>query len=251
MFFKFDINFDRNIYDELLNSVEYENITTGRKGAIIVDSYDNITPIVRTTTAYNNSYQKFSQIHYELINKIKQVSNNNKLEFNNAMIELYNNQYTNMKYHTDQSLDLQENSYICLFSCYDNPDTTNLRTLQIKNKITNECFEYVLNHNSIILFSLDTNSKHLHKIILKNKNNSNTNWIGLTLRLSKTFIHFKQDMNELKPYFYNTNDILRFASDNEIKEFRIHKSNENKYIDYIYPDIKYTISKSDLLQIKK
>ena len=39
-----------------------------------------------------------------------------------------------MKYHSDQALDLADNSYICIFSCYDNP--INLRTLRIKNKLT-------------------------------------------------------------------------------------------------------------------
>ncbi len=32
-----------------------------------------------------------------------------------------------MKYHSDQSLDLNENFYICLFSCYNDPNTKDLK----------------------------------------------------------------------------------------------------------------------------
>ena len=39
-----------------------------------------------------------------------------------------------MKYHTDQSLDLAEGSYICIFSTYENPLSLGIRKLKIKEK---------------------------------------------------------------------------------------------------------------------
>ena len=50
------------------------------------------------------------------------------------MIEIYDSKYCKMGFHTDQSLDLQENSYIGIFSCYNDPTTKDLRKLKVKNK---------------------------------------------------------------------------------------------------------------------
>ena len=98
-----------------------------------------------------------------------------------------------------QTLDLNKNYYICIFSCYDDPTTKNLRKLKIKDKITNECFDVILDHNSIVLFSVNINQKHLHKIVLE-QNGSNDLWLGITFRQSKTFISFHNEM----PYFFPT-----------------------------------------------
>ena len=136
--------------------------------------------------------------------------------------------------------------YICLFSCYNNPQTANIRKLKIKNKVTNETSEIELNHYSIVLFSLESNSKHLHKIVLDNPTINNDEWLGITFRLSKTFIKF---INEIA-YFNNTYIILKLASKEESKEFYKCRSFENKSIEYKWSDdIFYTINPSDLLII--
>lgn len=87
---------------------------------------------MRTTTIYRNLNQKFLDIHYNIIESIKKATNNNNLQFNNALIEIYNCDYNKMGFHTDQSLDLEQNSYICIFSCYSDPYTKDFRILRTK-----------------------------------------------------------------------------------------------------------------------
>lgn len=97
--------------------------------------------------------------------------------------------------------------------------------------------------------SLDTNRKHLHKIILDSNNIksvSNIKWLGITFRISKTFIQF---INEI-PYFYRTNNILKLANNIEKSEFMKYKGLDNKNIHYYYPIIDYTFNITDILPIK-
>jgi len=229
-------------FEELSNSLNFEDITNGRKGAVLASTKDNLIPIVRTTTKYTKPVQKFLPVHESIIKKI--ASN----QFNNALIEIYDNKYISMGYHSDQSLDLVEGSYICIFSCYDDPNTNCLRKLKIKEKNTENCSELILEHNSIVLFSTGYNSKHLHKIVLENNhNNHNTRWLGITFRLSKTFICFINEM----PYFNDNSRPLKMANKDQIKEYYTYRSEENKRIEYKYPDIDYTISISDTLIIEQ
>ena len=119
-----------------------------------------------------------------------------------------------MKYHSDQALDLEKNSYLALFSCYERPDEIlplQMRRLRIRDKITNKEQEFLLEHNSVMFFSLATNSKYQHKIILDTSSNKNDSlednkWLGITFRKSKTLIQFKDNL----PYFEN-GEILRLA----------------------------------------
>lgn len=246
MFSKYIINSDTNLFDDLLTSVDFEDITIGRKGAILIDNNNDLIPIVRTTTNYNNPAQKFKDIHHKLIDMIRKVSNNDNLKFNNATIELYDSRYKKMGYHTDQSLDLEDNSYICIFSCYDDISTTDIRKLKVRNKISNDEFEFSLEHNSLIIFSTDTNKKHQHKIML-DKSTLNKKWLGITFRLSKTYIKFDNNI----PYFYPDNIILKMATQEERKQFMKLKGLENSTVEYVYPKITYTISSNDLMQIKE
>jgi hypothetical protein len=245
MFTKFNLNLDTNRFEELSKSANFETITRGRKGANLVDCKEELIPIVRTTTVYNQPVQNFLPIHHEIIRNIKTRSDYNDLELNNAMIEIYDSQYCKMGFHSDQSLDLAPNSYICIFSCYDDPASPDKRKLVIKDKITEQCDEIRLEHNSVIVFSLSTNSRHFHKIILE-KSTRNTQWLGITFRLSKTFIRFVDEI----PYFHSNNKVLRIvANKDEAKEFYKHRSEENKKTEYNYPEIDYTISISDTLPV--
>lgn len=236
MFSKFDMDYKNNLFEELSKSTKFEKLGKGRYGAVLADIHKNVVPIVRTTTKYNNPIQKFSQIHYDIMKNIKDM------HFNNALIEMYDKDYTKMGEHSDQALDLELDSHICLFSCYDNPDTKDIRTLKIKDKITGELSEIFLTHNSIILFSVKTNNKFLHKIVLDNAK-TNDKWLGITFRLTKTYIEF---INEI-PYFYKTDKILKLANEEETKEFYSLRQKENKSIVFEYPEINYTISESDMI----
>ena len=142
-----------------------------------------------------------------------------KMVFNNALIEIYDSTYCSMGFHSDQSLDLANESYICIFSCYNNSNTKYIRKLIIKDKITNVRSTYILEHNSIIVFPLSTNSKYLHKIIL-DKNGSDDIWLGITFRLSKTLINFI-DINTWKT-------LVRFWSSR--KENKVSKRKKRKLL---------------------
>ena len=229
------LSYKQTMFDELLNSVVFETINNGRMGANLVDYKNNLIPIVRTTTSYNNTNQAFKEIHYDIIKDIEIIANST---FNNALIEVYNNKYKNMKYHSDQSLDLSEESYICIYSCYKNYIPLNNRILVIKHKITNVETEYELKNNSIIMFSKKTNDEYLHKIISKTDND----WLGITFRQSKTFIYF---INEI-PYFYNNNNKLTLANNDERKKMYQYKYLQNTTYNYNYPEIYYTLSVGDI-----
>src|SRR5579883_1763670 len=167
MFTQFNLNFNNNLFEELSKSIEFEEITNGRMGANLILLKENkLIPLVRTTTAYQKPFQKFLPIHLDIIDKINKISNLD-IKLNNALIEIYDSRYTNMGFHSDQSLDLESNSYICIFSCYSNPKSKLIRKLIVKNKESGLVTEYVLNHNSVIIFSIETNQKYLHKIVLE------------------------------------------------------------------------------------
>ena len=73
-------------------------------------------------------------------------------------------------------------------------------------------------------------------------------WLGITFRLSKTFIKFVDDKPHIVTDDGKLGKELRIATNFEKKEFYKHKSNENAYDGiYNYPEIDYTISKSDLM----
>jgi hypothetical protein len=245
MFNQYKIECSKNIFFQLKEQINFENITTGRIGGNILNIQNNLIPIVRTTTKYKNPAHCFTNLHFELINKIKDISNISHLTFNNALIEIYTNEYKTMKFHSDQALDLKNNSYICIYSCYSNPLNHDLRKLIIKNKLSNEIKEINLFNNSITIFSTTDNSENLHKIILDtNICFDNSEWMGITFRLSKTFIKF---INEI-PYFYETNNILKLVScEKEKKEFYNQRKLENQNNEFTYQNINYTISPSDLL----
>lgn len=223
-----------NLFNTLSDGIYFETTGKGRQGAVLIDvQTDGQVPIVRTTTIYKQPAQKFLPIHYKIIETIKNRHPKlvNMLQFNNALIEVYDDNYRTMKYHSDQALDLNPDSYICIFSCYSNPGA-DIRILQITKKIDNTRVEVALEHNSMVFFSVATNNEYLHRIVLQQKNDNK--WLGITFRLSKTFV---------------PNKSLRLATDNERVEFYKYRAQENKLIGYQYPELDYTISSSDLLPV--
>jgi hypothetical protein len=247
-------------YHSLSESCNFENVATGRAVANLVDLKNNLIPLVRTTSVYKNPNQCFSDIHRQLIDRIQKALNPHgydTLRFNNALVEIYDSGYTKMGYHSDQSLDLNPDSSICIFSCYSDPSTHNLRTLKIKRKENINDIEskiesnIVLEHNSCVIFSTEANKKHLHKIILE-KNNSNKStdksidkWLGFTFRVSDTFIYFTDGI----PYFSGSDVRLSLADETEKKDFFKNKSLENSNINFVWPKINYTVNCGDLIPI--
>lgn len=258
-FYKLILPLEGSLFQELSGSVEFEDVTKGRKGNHLVRLSDDVAPIVRTTTKYNKPAHNFAAIHDLIIENINGVANNQggasfpPLLFNNALIEVYNRAYVKMKYHSDQCLDLEESSYIALFSCYEQPNEVspaNLRKLKVRDKISGEEFEFTLENNSVILFSLTTNTRFQHKIVLDINPNqkalgADNQWLGITFRKSKTFIYFEDDL----PYFAD-GTLLKLADDAQRKEFYKLRGQENREMDFTYPDIVYTLSISDTMMPK-
>ena len=251
-FYKITLPLEQNLFDQLSNSVSFENVAKGRIGNHLVDISKKGVPIVRTTTLYNIPAHNFSEIHHKIIKSLNDTRENKLplLDFNNALIEVYDCNYATMKYHSDQCMDLEKDSFIGLFTCYENPDKLtdkNLRKLRLKNKTTAEEFEILLTHNSIVLFSLKTNTEFLHKIILESvpslkKSESDNKWLGITFRKSKTFVEFKEGL----PYF-STGELLELANDDQKAEFFKLRGQENSVTNFIYPKLLYTLSVGDTL----
>jgi len=262
-------NLDDNIFYKLKKSYKLENICKGRRGTNIVkikeitnDSNRSclLYPLVRTTSKYYEPSQLFNDDIYSLLKQIPEEFN---IDVNNALLEIYDNSYKNMGFHSDQAQDLDNNSYIVIFSFYNNPNTDFKRALIIQKKddrtnqqLLNDCKsepdflekqKIILEHNSIVIFSVETNKNHIHKIILNNTDNSNntdnTEWLGITFRLSKTFIELRDRI----PYFYGTDNELVKSKKEEENEYYKMRSQENKQVDFSYPFLSYTISPSDLL----
>lgn len=272
MFTKFLIKDTIIDFDEPLH---IEKLGKGRRGVIFInpttdtslletnpsvnDSINlNLYPLVRSTTCFNEPSKQFRKNHHSLIQMIQKHIPDFKS--NNIMMELYDNTYKTMKFHSDQALDLDPQSYIALYSCYQNPRTVHLRILEIQNKKSKEVTQILLENQSVVVWSVQTNSLYLHRIILpqkdekkdeekeKEKNDEEEEngglWCGLTLRQSKTFLYYENG-HEVR---FRNGGLLSLASVNQAKEFYHLRKLENNLNDtFIWPKIDYTISNSDLL----
>jgi hypothetical protein len=257
-FHKFNLLLENNLFQTLSNSVDFEDFNKGRKGNHLVEPNEQGIPIVRTTTRFGKPAHCFGPIHHRIITNIKQAVEQSdtfrptSLHFNNALIEVYGQEYRKMGYHSDLALDLAEGSFIALYSCYKHPIQSHLqyRKLNIKNKSTQEEFELLLENNTVVLFSLSTNAQFSHKIIpavpsQQPSKNLENEWLGITFRQSKTYIQFKEET----PHFAN-GEILQLADETQQKTFFQLRGEENKSIGYCYPNLTFTLSKADLMRPK-
>lgn len=169
------------------------------------------------------------------------VRHSANLEFNNALIEVYDSKYKTMGFHSDQALDIKDNSYIAIYSSYKYPHHSN-RTLIVKNKSTEKVDHIRLLDNTVVLFSTETNQQYQHKIILDS--DIDNIWLGITFRMSKTNIEFINDI----PFLQKELIPLTLANDIEKIQFYKERKIENNIIGHKYPFINFTISPSDLLR---
>lgn len=245
MFAKYTLDLPLTTFTTLSTETYFESIMHGRQGAVLVSCDDAcLVPIVRTTTTYNSPAQYFSRAHYDIVKQIAEKSGIVDLMFNNALIEIYNDSYCTMGYHTDQALDLCKDSYICLFSCYSDATTHHFRTLKVIDKSTAAQFDIPLENNLAVLFSTTTNAAHLHKIVLDAAAKANIQWLGITFRMSKTFIRFVDEM----PFFAASGTQLTLMNEEQRTHFYKCKSAENKLVVYEYPMLEGTLSVSDMLK---
>jgi hypothetical protein len=218
------------IYKDIYNTTTFEEIIKDRFSAHYVKLEDNKIPIMRTTMKHK-SINIFTPIIMDIIKEIG-------IEFNTCNVELYKKNYKKMKWHTDISLDLKNDSYICIYSCYQSELNEPSRKLVVKNKTNGDIESFILEHNSIVLFSTEFNKNHIHKIELINDRDND--WIGITMQQSKTFIG--KDL-----YFIDEpRKKITKATNEQTLEFYKYKSLENKNIDFEYPLIDYTLNDSKM-----
>lgn len=215
-------------FNALFTSAQFEELGKGRRGTVLVKADERGVPIVRTTTQYQAPAQPFLELHERVAQAIDGG-------FNNALIEYYTTAYSTMKRHSDQALDLADGSTIAIYSCYRDPDRPS-RRLVVKPKGEGDAFDIVLAHGSVVAFSLETNRRFTHTITLIDRA-PDTDWLGLTLRTSKTFIREGR---------FADGTPLTLATEEQRHDFYQLRRRENDETSFAYPPITYTLSESDL-----
>ncbi|MEU6237723.1 alpha-ketoglutarate-dependent dioxygenase AlkB [Kitasatospora sp. NPDC047058] len=233
-----------NPFAELSASTRWEDVGKGRRGAVLakVDEASGV-PLVRTTTRYGAPAQRFRAVHERLAQQIQERAAL-PVGFNNALVECYTNAYRTMGGHSDQALDLADGSFIAVFSCYRHPDAGPPRKLIFESKASDdETFEIPLVHNGVVAFSVDSNRRLRHRIVLDTPAQAADNqWLGVTFRTSKTFVRFRDGQAHLPQ-----GARLTTADDEQRHEFYRLRRRENQETDFVYPRLTYTISESDLM----
>ncbi|MER7846844.1 hypothetical protein ABTZ03_23170 [Kitasatospora sp. NPDC096077] len=231
-------------FAELSASVDWEDVGKGRRGAVLtrVDGTGAV-PLVRTTTRYGRPAQRFRAVHERLARRVQDGAAL-PAGFNNALIERYTNAYTTMGGHSDQALDLAEDSAVAVFSCYRHPQAGPPRKLVFESKeAEGGRFEISLLHNGVVAFSVDVNRRLRHRIVLDAPAEAADNeWLGVTFRRSRTLLRFRDGEPQLPG-----GERLLMADEEQGREFYGLRRRENRETDFGYPPLTYTVSGSDLL----
>ncbi|WP_439623293.1 hypothetical protein [Gemmata sp.] len=233
-----------NLFEELFASVPFEDVGKGRQGAVLTRTDEaGGTPLVRTTTRYRAPAQRFRPVHERLAQRI-QTTASLSVGFNNALIESYTNASTTMSSHSDQALDLADDSFSAVFSCYEHPGLANPpRTLLVEPKGGGDRASIPLTHNSAVVFSVGTNRRLRHKIVLAASARTPENrWLGVTFRTSKTVVRFRDGCA-----YFPEGVRLTLAGEEQRREFYSLRRRENDETDFTYPRLTYTVSDSDLV----
>ncbi|WP_030239131.1 alpha-ketoglutarate-dependent dioxygenase AlkB [Streptomyces sp. NRRL S-350] len=231
-------------FAELSASARLEDVGKGRRGAVLtrIDEAGGV-PLVRTTTRYGSPAQRFRAVHERLAQRIREHLGL-PVGFDNALIESYTNAYTTMGGHSDQALDLADGSFIAVFSCYLHAEAGPPRQLIFESKESaGETFAIPLAHNGVVAFSVDTNRRLRHRIVLeKAARTAENQWLGVTFRTSKTLLRFRDGL----PYLPHGARLVA-ADDEQRQEFYRLRRRENEETDFGYPPLTYTVSESDLM----
>ncbi len=241
---------ETTVYDELLAASRLEEVAAGRHARVIVRvGAEGAVPIVRTTTRYRGPARAFGAVHDRLAQQIRKRA---ALAhgFNNLLVELYTDAYTTMAGHCDQALDLADDSAIAIFSCYRRPESVeSARVLVVEGKEpgAGATFEIPLLHNRVVVFSLGTNRRFRHKIIMQPGARAGGNdWLGVTFRTSKTLVHHR----DRAPTFVDGAP-LTLATEDQARAFFQLRRRENHELAFRYPPVPYSISESDLLPVER
>jgi hypothetical protein len=235
---------EENLFAELSASVRLEDVGKGRQGAVLTKADETGgVPLVRTTTRYGSPAQRFRTVHERLARRVQECAAL-PVAFNNVLVERYTNAYTTMGSHSDQALDLADDSFVAVFSCYQYPGAGQPRKLVFESKTSSgEKFEIPLTHHGVVAFSVESNRRLRHRIVLDAPGRTADNqWLGMTFRTSKTLARFR-DGHVYLPWGAR----LVPADDEQRHEFYRLRRRENKETDFSYPPLPYTVSESDLM----
>ncbi|MFG3256174.1 hypothetical protein [Streptomyces sp. NPDC048172] len=239
---------EENLFTELSASVRWEDLGKGRRGAVLTRSEESGgVPLVRTTTRYEIPAQGFRAVHERLAGRIQERAAL-PVGLDNALIESYTNAYAKMGSHSDQALDLADDSFIAVFSCYEHPEAGSPpRKLVVESKedgaaSAGERCEIPLVHHGVVAFSVEANRRFKHKIVLdRSVPRADNQWLGVTFRTSKTLVRFRDG------HAYLPEGARLVAADEEQRrEFYRLRGRENRETDFTYPLLTYTLSESDL-----
>ncbi|MGY0466404.1 hypothetical protein ACW14Y_39990 [Kitasatospora sp. cg17-2] len=240
----YDLPADGNLFTELSASARLEDTGKGRQGATLtlVDGTGGV-PLVRTTTRCSGPAQRFRAVHERLARRIQERAGL-AVGFNNALVESYTNACTTMGSHSDQALDLADGTFIAVFSCYRHPDADPPRKLIVESKEPgDETFEVPLHHHGAVVFSVESNRRLRHRIVLDAPARTADNqWLGVTFRTSKTLLRFRDG----RPYLPQGEPLVP-ADEEQRQEFFRLRRRENRETDFVQPLLTYTISEGDLL----
>jgi hypothetical protein len=238
-------------YSDLLQDLDLETIRDGRQQTTLVClTPTGLVPLVRSTTSCKYPAQPIKPVHAQLMAEIL-----SQLElagvstsFNHIMLERYSSDYRKMRYHSDQALDLAEDSYIAIFSRYPVPPFPGRELQLVIRTKANPQYEQIipLTDRSLIYFSVADNRLYQHKLVLKSDQQlavPDQPWLGLTMRCARTLLRF---INEI-PYFTDQQAMLVLATPTQAKECLSYRHAENTKTDFRYPILTYTLSVGDTL----
>ncbi|OKJ02510.1 hypothetical protein AMK18_14045 [Streptomyces sp. CB01249] len=232
-------------FAELCAATPMEDVGKGRKGAVLTrPDTDGGVPLVRTTTRYARPALRFRDVHARLAAEVRERAGL-PAAFDNALAERYASAYTTMGRHCDQALDLAEDTFIAVFSCYRDPDAYPRRKLVFESKERPDAgtLEIPLVHNGVVAFSVAANRRLRHRILADPAGGAGDNeWLGLTFRTSKTLLRFRDGV----PYLPQGVP-LTLADEARGREFYGLRRRENEETDFAYPALDRTVSASDLL----
>ncbi|MFO0606991.1 MAG: hypothetical protein U0324_27715 [Polyangiales bacterium] len=229
------------LFAELSASAPFEDTGKGRRGAVLVADDPRGVPLVRTTTRYARPAQAFRAVHAWLAEEIRARASLPK-RFNNALIERYVAACTTMGAHSDQALDLDGDSEIALFSCYEDPARPTRRLLVEPKEPGGAAFSIALPHHGVVVFSTDANRRFRHRIVLDAAPGAADNpWVGVTYRTSKTFVRYADSGAHLAD-----GARLTLANDDEARALYGLRRRENHETDFAWPRLDRTVSASDL-----
>ncbi|MFD5421735.1 alpha-ketoglutarate-dependent dioxygenase AlkB [Streptomyces sp. NPDC127069] len=242
----YTVETEGNPFAELSAATSWEAVGKGRRGAVLTRTDEaGGVPLVRTTTRYGSPAQRFRAVHERLARQVQERAGL-PAGFNNALVESYTNAYRTMGSHSDQALDLADGSSIAVFSCYRRGGEGPSRKLVFEAKASpggGEGFEIPLAHNSVVVFSVESNRRLRHKIVLDGPAPAEDDeWLGVTFRTSKTLLRFRDGQAHLPG-----GELLVRADEDQSREFYRLRRRENQETDFVYPPLTYTISESDLL----